>query len=134
MSDFGLLVLRLFAGVTMLLAHGLPKLAKYSELTESFPDPLGVGSQLSLSMAVFAEVVGAVLLAMGLFTRAAATLLIVTMCVAFFIHHGADPFNKKELSFIYLGMYIALFCTGPGSYAVQNFFRMSFGRFQWLFK
>lgn len=134
MADFGLLVLRLFAGVTMLLSHGLPKLAKYSELSESFPDPIGVGSHLSFLMALFAEVVCSVLLAMGLFTRAAATFLIITMCVAFFIHHGADEFGKKELSFIYLGMYITLFCTGPGAYAVQNFFRMSFGRLQWLLK
>ena len=132
--DFGLLILRLFAGVTMLLAHGLPKLSRYSSLTETFPDPLGVGSHLSLILALSSEVVFAALLAAGLFTRISSLSLIVTMAVAFFLHHGADPFKDKELSFMYMGMYLALFLTGPGRYSVQNFFQVSTGRFQWWLK
>ncbi|MEK6555118.1 MAG: DoxX family protein [Bdellovibrionota bacterium] len=134
MPNYGLLILRLFAGVTMLLGHGLPKLGRYSELSSTFPDPIGVGSELSYFMAVGAEVGGAVLLALGLFTRLSSAALFMTMAVAFFVVHGNDPFGDKELAFIYMGMFMTLFCTGPGAYAVQNFFRVSFGRFQWLFK
>lgn len=118
----------------MLLAHGLPKLSRYAELSSTFPDPIGLGSHFSLLLALFAEVACAGLLALGLFTRLAALNLIVTMAVAFFIVHGADPFQKKELAFVYFGMFAALFFTGPGAYAFQNFFKISAGRWQWLLR
>ncbi len=54
--DVGLLVFRLFFGVTMALAHGLPKLQRFAEIHATFPDPLGIGSSASLGMAIFAEI------------------------------------------------------------------------------
>ena len=39
----------------MLYAHGWPKLASFSEKSGGFPDPLGIGSPASLTLAVFAD-------------------------------------------------------------------------------
>lgn len=50
-----LLALRILFGV-LLLSHGIQKWTNFSAMSESFPDPLGVGSTLSLGLAVFAEV------------------------------------------------------------------------------
>jgi putative oxidoreductase len=134
MENFGLLLLRLMAGAGMLVLHGLPKIEKYSEYVTQFPDPFGVGPAMSLNLAIFAEVVCAALVALGLFSRLALIPLMVTMAVAFFIIHGADPMQKKELALFYLVVYGALFGTGPGTISFQNIFKISAGRFSWLLK
>jgi len=118
LTDVGLLVLRLTGGLTMLLAHGWPKLQKFSDLSERFPDPLGLGSSLSLGLAIFAEVVCAALVTLGVLTRAASVALLVTMGVAFFIVHADDPFARKELALMYFGIYLALIFLGGGKYSV----------------
>lgn len=102
----------------MLLAHGISKAASYPN--PDFPDPLGLGANLSLILAIFSEVICSFLLVLGLWTRLAAIPLIVTMLTAGFIVHGADPFSKKELSLIYLLGYIVIFLMGPGKYSVDG--------------
>lgn len=118
--DVGLLVLRLFFGISMALAHGLPKLQRFSELQTSFPDPLGMGSLLSLSFAIFAELACALAVALGLLFRLSLLPLIITMVVAAFIVHGHDPFNKQELALAYLSVYVALIFAGPGRFSVDS--------------
>ena len=39
---YGLTILRVSLGLTMLLAHGLPKLMGFANIAPYFPDPLGV--------------------------------------------------------------------------------------------
>ncbi|MEY2986720.1 MAG: hypothetical protein RJB13_241 [Pseudomonadota bacterium] len=118
--DVGLLVLRLFFGISMALAHGLPKLQRFSELQTSFPDPLGMGSLLSLSLAIFAELACALAVALGFLFRLSLLPLIITMVVAAFIVHGHDPFNKQELALAYLTVYVALIFAGPGRFSVDS--------------
>lgn len=119
LSDLGLLALRLGIGGMMLLGHGWPKLAKFSALAGKFPDPLGVGSQLSLVMAVFGEVVCAALLMLGLLTRLAAIPFLITMVVAVVMVHGGDPWAKKELALLYALPALTLLLTGPGGLSVD---------------
>ena len=118
-TDFGLLILRLVSGAAM-LTHGYPKLQKVLNGNFQFGDPLGLGPEVSLILAVFAEVICSVLIIIGLTTRLAVLPLIVTMGVAFFIVHGSDPFKTKELALIYLSIFLALFFTGPGKYSADR--------------
>jgi len=118
--NLGLLLLRVLIGGFMLLQHGLPKLASFSKSFHSFSDPLGVGSEISYLLAVFAEFVCSILVMIGLFTRFAVIPLIITMLVAAFIIHGDDPFSKKEFALIYAIPFIALFFTGAGDYSIDN--------------
>jgi len=120
-NDLGLLFLRLTAGGLM-LTHGYPKLMSWSSLVDSFPDPLGIGSTLSLAGTVGAEFFCALFILLGIGTRLASVPAFFTMLVAAFIVHGADPFQKKELALIYAGMYIALFFLGGGAYSLGNKF------------
>ena len=85
--DLALLVLRVWLGLSMLVLHGWDKLTKFESMAGSFPDYFGIGSQASLALAVFAELVCAALLVVGLFTRFAALSLAITMAVAFFLAH-----------------------------------------------
>ena len=119
LSDLGLLALRLGVGGMMLLGHGWPKLSKFSALADKFPDPLGVGSQLSLIMAVFGEVFCAALLMLGLLTRLAAIPFLTTMLVAAIIIHGGDPWAKKELALLYAVPAVTLLLTGPGGLSLD---------------
>lgn len=119
LSDVGLLAMRLGFGLTMMLGHGLGKLQGYSAGAATFPDPLGVGHQLSMTLAVFAEFFCSALLILGLATRLALTQLIATMAVAFFIVHAKDPMQVKELALVYMMAYVGMFIAGPGRLSVD---------------
>lgn len=115
-----LLALRvLFGG--LLLMHGLQKLSVFDSLSGSFPDPLGVGSSVSLGLAVFGEVACSLGCIFGAFYRLALIPMIFTMGMAFFVIHGGDPFSVKELAFIYLIVLILLYIAGSGKYALDRF-------------
>ena len=121
--NVGLLLLRLFIGLTMLISHGWGKLANFGAISTKFPDVLGLGSQVSLSLAVFSEVFCSVFIILGLVTRWVSVPLLITMAVAFFIVHGSDPFKAKELAFIYMGAYATLIFTGAGDYSLDKIIR-----------
>lgn len=119
-SSIGLLILRLAAGTMMVYGHGWKKLMSFSEKAGTFPDPIGVGNELSMALAVGAEVGAAALLIVGLFTRLAAVPLMFTMIVAAFVVHGDDPFARKELALMYLSVFTALACVGAGRFSVDG--------------
>jgi putative oxidoreductase len=122
-TEIALLLLRLTAGGIMAFSHGLPKLIKLvSGETGSFPDPLGVGSLISMILVVFAEFVCGLLVALGLFTRWALLPLIITMAIAILVIHQGDPFKKMEMAFIYLLMFFSLLLSGPGTYSMDKRF------------
>jgi putative oxidoreductase len=72
-------------------------------------------------MTIFAEVVCAVLLAMGLFTRFAAAVLTILMAVAFFVVHSSALSGPAsgEMAFIYLGGFVTLLLTGAGRFSLD---------------
>lgn len=119
-TALGLLILRLFTGGMMLFAHGWGKLQGFSKISGKFPDPLGVGSTASLGLVVFAEVFCAAAIILGLFTRLAAIPLLITMLVAAFLIHGADPFQKKEFALLYAAPFLAFIFTGAGAYSIDS--------------
>jgi putative oxidoreductase len=118
-TDLALLVVRVTVAGLM-LAHGLPKLEMLlSGNSVQFPAVFGLSNVSSLMLAVFAEVVCSLLILVGLGTRLATIPLIITMLVAAFIFHGADPFAKKELAILYLIPYVTLLLGGSGKYALD---------------
>lgn len=124
LNDSGLLFLRLFLGLTMLFAHGIGKWGRLFGGGEiRFSDPFGVGETTSLALAVFAEVICSILLALGLMTRWALIPLITTMFVAAFIVHIADDFGIMERALLYGVGYVTLFLSGPGKYSVDHYLR-----------
>ena len=114
-----LLVARIFFGL-LFLTHGYDKLMAHASLADLYADPLGIGSLLSFWLTVFAEVVCSFALIFGLLQRIVLIPMIITMCVAFFVVHGGDAFAVKELSFIYLIVFIGLYITGPGKYSFDS--------------
>jgi len=41
------------------------------------------------------------------------------MIIAGFVVHGADPFEKREMSLIYLSVYLLLMVFGAGRFSVD---------------
>src|SRR5690606_22979945 len=119
MTSLGLLALRIAIG-SLMLVHGLQKLMNFSELAGQFPDPIGMGSQLSLIAAIGAEVGCSLLVMLGLGTRLAALPLAFTMLVALFLVHASDPWQMKELAAIYLCVYLSLILTGGGEFSLDQ--------------
>lgn len=128
LKDLGLLVLRVWLGLSMLLLHGWSKLQGIAEKSASFPDPLGVGSAMSLNLVVFAEVLCALLLVVGLAARFALVPLVITMAVAFFVIHGGVLVGEGngEMAFIYLAGFVALLIAGPGRYSLDHYVLRAF--------
>lgn len=121
-ASAGLLLLRVGIGCLMLV-HGVAKIQGFGEMSAAFPDPIGLGSKLSLIMAIGAEVGCSILLIVGLGTRLAAIPLAFTMLVALFIVHSADPWQAKELAATFLLVYVSLILTGPGRFSLDQFWR-----------
>ena len=96
-------------------------MGSFSELSSSFPDPLGIGNQLSLSLVIFGELVCSLGFIFGLLYRLTMIPMIFTMGIAFFVFHRQDPFVIKELSFNYLVVYLIMYITGPGKYTIDRF-------------
>ena len=103
-----------------MLTHGYPKLMMLLDgRTESFPDPLGVGSLTSLILAILTEVVASVFLILGLFSRFSALALFITMAVAVFVVHTDDAFGTLEKALLYLFIYLNIIVLGPGKFSID---------------
>ncbi len=116
-----MLVLRLVAGLTMAFSHGYGKLTGFSDMSGGFPDPIGLGSEVALILAIFGEFFCGIFVALGVATRLSAIPIIITMLVAFAVIHGDDPFAKQEMSLLFLAMFTTIFVAGPGKYSVDNY-------------
>lgn len=129
-----LLVARLWFGLTMLFNHGFEKLAHFKDIVGTFPDPLGFGQEASLVLVILAEVLGSLLLTVGLLTRLAASVLVIDMFVAFLMVHKTAMTGQSsgELAFLYLAGYIALLIAGGGLFSLDTvvFAKSSLGHAQ----
>lgn len=118
-ANLGVLFLRVGFSLMMISGHGYPKLQKYLSGDRAFGDPLGLGEETSLLLAVLAKFVCSLLLIFGLFTRAVLIPLLLTMLVALFLVLGSDPLGKQELPLLYALAYLTLFLVGPGKYSLD---------------
>ena len=121
-TDFALLLLRVVAGLTLLLNHGWGKVTNFGTISDNFMNFLGLGSTTSLVLIIIAEVLCAALLVVGWLTRFAALVIAIGMGVAFFVAHGmklSGPGNG-ELAFLFLLAAATLFFAGPGKFSVDG--------------
>lgn len=116
--DLALLIARVGIGVLMLV-HGISKIPMLSQSPIQFYDFMGLGDQVSLWLALFAEIGCSILVIFGFATRLAVIPLIITMFVAVFIIHAEDPFVKQEMGLHYILIYVMLLLTGAGKYSID---------------
>lgn len=117
-GDLGLLILRVFAGVSLAMAHGLSKLPPSSQFMAGV-DALGLPAQAAW-LSGFAEVFGGFALAAGLATRPAALLIAINLSVAGFLQHASDPYGRKELAFLFLAVAVMFLLVGAGRFSLDR--------------
>ncbi len=119
-ENFGIFILRATVGSLMLLGHGMPNLMNFYQSYDTFPDPLGIGNEISFFITIFTEVICSMALILGLFTRLAVIPIIITMLITMLVINIDDPWHKKELAIVYLLPYITLYFTGSGEYSMDK--------------
>jgi putative oxidoreductase len=128
-GDLALLILRLFLGVCFIV-HGLGKLGIVGPGNMSgfvgWLRSLGVPyPAVQARVAMLCELMGGVLIALGLLTRVAALLVCATMLVAAVIGHkgggylitNSPPGNEYALNLAMLMVVVVL--LGPGNYSLD---------------
>lgn len=121
-----ILAVRLFFGV-LFFVHGLDKMMNFSYLSDTYPSVFGLGSYMTLMLAIFTEFCCSLFLITGLMTRVVLIPMIISMAVAFFDIHDA-LFPEGELSLIYFIVFIIIFFTGPGRYSIDYLLDMRFNK------
>jgi putative oxidoreductase len=127
--DLGLLVIRLVIGASMLIFHGWGKLSGGPATWERVGgamENLGLGFFPVVwgFLAAFAEFGGSLLVAVGFLFRPALVLLMGTMAVAVVRHVSLPPdasgagWSGASHALELLAVYVGLFLTGPGKYAL----------------
>ncbi len=119
-SSAGILWLRVLAGVGIAY-HGYGKVfgGHVQMMVEGvgkmgFPAP-----EFFAWAAALSELAGGIALVVGLGTRVAALFVFITMSVAAFVAHKADPFQAKELALAYWCASGALMGLGGGLFSLD---------------
>lgn len=115
--SFLILAVRVFFGILFFI-HGVDKMMNFSILSDTYPSVFGLGSYMTLMLAIFTEFCCSLFLIFGLMIRVILIPMIISMAVAFFDVHDAI-ISEGELSLIYLIMFLILYITGPGRYSVD---------------
>ncbi len=120
--DLGLLLLRISFAPLMIIFHGWEKLLTAERQFHTFPNLIGISSELSYVLVVWLENFGAILIALGLATRLNSLGLAITMFVAFFLFHDMrfTGSNAGEMAFAYGFAYLLLLLTGAGKYSLDH--------------
>lgn len=114
-----LLAARILFGA-MFMSHGISKLAHFDEMWNAFPDPLGLGSGISLLLTVFAEVLCSAGFIAGALYRLALIPMIFSMCVAVLSVHGGQPFAAREPAVLYLTIFVLMYAAGAGRFSIDR--------------
>lgn len=117
--NFGMLVLRVVLGI-LLASHGYSKLISFSTLRYKFMNFLHMGSTVSLSLVIFAELFCSIFLILGLFTRFAVIPIIIAMGVVVFVATHGEILGKGEQGAMYLAASITILFCGPGKISVDG--------------
>ncbi|MDP2833454.1 MAG: DoxX family protein [Pseudomonadota bacterium] len=128
-------------GPRLLLAYefwesGLEKLHGenwFADIQDQFPFPFNVvPPEISWQISTWAELIGPVLLVLGLGTRFASVSLIILTVVAWASVHAGNGYNVVDngwkLPLIYLIMFVPLLLSGPGKLSLDHWIARKFAR------
>jgi len=99
---------RVWFGLSLFLKHGWEKPTNFAQMAAHFPNPLHLGSEPSLIIALISDAICSILVLLGLGTRWAALYIVCNTFVALgFVHHF--QFFGRGAPGEVIGLYIAGF-------------------------
>ena len=103
----------------LFIEHGTQKFFNFPPAEQPFGDLMNI-----IGLAGLLEVVGGVLLLVGLFTRPVAFVLCGCMAVAYFMAHAPQSFfpinNRGDAAILFCFVFLYLTAAGPGAFALDN--------------
>jgi len=122
--DLALLLLRVVFGLYMAIGHGWGKITGGTEKWAEVGGVMGiVGLDFAPAfwgfMAAISEFVAALLVAVGLVTRPASLLVVLTMTMAATMHIVTGN-GSPETAIVYLIGFLAVALYGPGKYSADK--------------
>jgi putative oxidoreductase len=130
-STYVYAILRIVSGF-LFLWHGSQKLLGYppAQLPPGAPPPEGLSPLMAVAGTI--ELVGGLLIMIGLFTGFAAFLASGLMAVAYFMAHFSTQailpiVNRGELAVLYCFVFLYIASRGSGVWSVDSLFRGSRG-------
>lgn len=121
-ADLGLLILRVFAGLSLALAHGWDKVPPSGGWISRVGEMGLPAPELFAWLSGFAELGGGLLLALGLLTRPAALLVVLNMATAVLLGHAGDPFGAREKALLFGVVALMYLLAGAGRYSLDALF------------
>jgi putative oxidoreductase len=111
-------VLRIVTAL-LFLEHGTGKLLGFPMTSMAFPPPWTL-----FWMAGLLELIGSLLLLIGLFTRPVAFLLAGEMAIAYWMIHAPESVfpivNRGETAILFCFIFLLFVATGPGKWSVDE--------------
>lgn len=115
-APYALTALRIIAAL-LFIEHGTQKLF-------GFPAPMGYAIPPIMVVGAVLELVGGILLVLGLFTRPVAFILSGEMAVAYFMFHAPNNFypalNGGDAAILFCFIFLYIFFAGPGRFSVDG--------------
>lgn len=100
----------------------------FAAIMEKFPFPFNIiPTSISWQIATWTELIGPVLLVLGLGTRFASVAMIILTIVAWVSVHADNGYNVcmngYQLPLMYLVLFLPLLLSGPGRVSIDHFIR-----------
>ncbi len=112
-------VLRIITGL-LFLEHGTQKLLHFPPMTMAIPPSF----MAVIMTAAVIELVGGVLITLGLFTRIAAFICSGEMAFAYFLGHAPRNFfpavNMGDAAILFCFIFLFIAAAGPGPWAISR--------------
>ncbi len=120
-TPHALAVLRIVTAL-LFLEHGTGKILGFPHSSMAFPPPWSL-----FWAAGWLELVGSLLLIVGLFTRPVAFVLAGEMAVAYWLIHAPESvypiINRGEAAILFCFIFLLFVATGPGKWALDHVLR-----------
>jgi len=111
-------VLRIMTAL-LLIEHGTQKFFNFPPAEQPFGDLMNL-----IGLAGVLEIVGGLLILVGLFTRPVAFVLCGFSAVAYFMAHAPQSFfpinNRGDAAVLFCFIFLYLTAAGPGAFALDN--------------
>ena len=112
-------VLRIMAGL-LYLAHGTSKLLLFPQM-EMMKDGVPLFSLFGVAGVI--EIIGGILITLGLFTRVVAFIVSGELAVAYFMFHAPNSFfplvNRGEAAVLFCFIFLYMAAAGPGPWSID---------------